>query len=246
MDNGKLGKFLAELRKEKGLTQEKLAELIDCDNRTISKWETGVYTPPIQYLTKLSDLYNISIAEIMQCERNNTKENNNKLNNENIINVINDYNKTTKRKTLIFSIIIMFLIITTFLLSIVYIKANEWNVITIDDNDDNESYVIKGSIIYNNSKSIFNINEILYSTNTSGTKNELIINQIKVSLVVDNKTIISKESSFDSPVTIEEALDNTYFYETEDYGLTKNQEVKIIIEYVSTKNNEVVIININK
>lgn len=37
----KIGKFLKELRKEKGITQEQLAEILGITNRTISHWETG-------------------------------------------------------------------------------------------------------------------------------------------------------------------------------------------------------------
>jgi len=42
MDQVKIGSFLKELRKEKNLTQENLAELLNVSNRTISRWETGV------------------------------------------------------------------------------------------------------------------------------------------------------------------------------------------------------------
>lgn len=42
MDLAKIGKFLQELRKEKGLTQEQLAEYTGVARRTVSRWETGV------------------------------------------------------------------------------------------------------------------------------------------------------------------------------------------------------------
>lgn len=42
MDQIKIGSFLKELRKEKNLTQENLAEKLNVSNRTISRWETGV------------------------------------------------------------------------------------------------------------------------------------------------------------------------------------------------------------
>ena len=46
MDLMKTGKFIADLRKEKGLTQEQLGEKIGVTNKTVSRWETGVYLPP--------------------------------------------------------------------------------------------------------------------------------------------------------------------------------------------------------
>ena len=41
MDLLKTGNFIKELRKEKGLTQKELAEIIGLSDKTISKWETG-------------------------------------------------------------------------------------------------------------------------------------------------------------------------------------------------------------
>lgn len=42
MDQRKIGEFLKELRKEKNLTQEQLAEQLNVSNRSVSRWETGV------------------------------------------------------------------------------------------------------------------------------------------------------------------------------------------------------------
>ena len=50
MDQVKIGKFLAELRKEKEMTQEQLAEKLNVARRTISRWETGNNMPDIDML----------------------------------------------------------------------------------------------------------------------------------------------------------------------------------------------------
>ena len=47
MDQIKIGKFIAELRKNKNLTQEQLGELLGVNNITISRWETGKNMPDI-------------------------------------------------------------------------------------------------------------------------------------------------------------------------------------------------------
>ena len=59
MDTIKIGNFLAELRKEQGLTQEALGEKIGVTNKTVSRWENGNYLPPVEMLQELSKLYNI-------------------------------------------------------------------------------------------------------------------------------------------------------------------------------------------
>lgn len=69
MDMVKIGKFLADLRKENNLTQEQLGEEIGVTNKTISRWETGVYLPPVEMLQVLSEKYGVSINEILSGER---------------------------------------------------------------------------------------------------------------------------------------------------------------------------------
>ena len=57
----KIGSFLAELRKEKNLTQDELGEQIGVTNKTISRWENGNYLPPVEMLLILSKLYDVGI-----------------------------------------------------------------------------------------------------------------------------------------------------------------------------------------
>lgn len=64
MDMQKIGAFLAELRKERKLTQEDLGEKIGVTNKTVSRWENGNYLPPVEILQLLSSFYNVSINEI--------------------------------------------------------------------------------------------------------------------------------------------------------------------------------------
>ena len=71
MDTQKIGKFLKELRKQNNMTQEQLGERIGVTNKTVSRWETGNYMPPIESLKLLSDIYQISINEILSGERLN-------------------------------------------------------------------------------------------------------------------------------------------------------------------------------
>lgn len=69
MDMQKIGSFLAELRKEKNLTQDKLGAQIGVTNKTISRWETGNYLPPVEMLQTLGDNFGVSINEILNGER---------------------------------------------------------------------------------------------------------------------------------------------------------------------------------
>lgn len=75
MDQKKVGLFLKILRKENNMTQEELSEKLNVSNRTISRWETGNNMPDISLLVELSELYMVSIPEVIDGERKSEKMN---------------------------------------------------------------------------------------------------------------------------------------------------------------------------
>lgn len=73
MDQVKIGNFLKKLRKEKGITQEQLAEILNVSGRTVSRWETGSNMPDISLLIEIADFFDVSIPEIINGERKSEK-----------------------------------------------------------------------------------------------------------------------------------------------------------------------------
>lgn len=71
MDLKKIGSFLKELRKEKGITQEELAEMLYVSGRTVSRWETETNMPDISLLVDIAEIFDVSISEIINGERKN-------------------------------------------------------------------------------------------------------------------------------------------------------------------------------
>lgn len=69
MDTVKIGEFLAQLRREQNWTQEQLGEQLGVTNKTVSRWENGNYLPPVEMLQALSQLYGVSINELLSGER---------------------------------------------------------------------------------------------------------------------------------------------------------------------------------
>lgn len=69
MDTKKIGGFLRELRKERGLTQEQLAEILLVSGRTVSRWETGANMPDLSILIQIAEFYDVEIKEILDGER---------------------------------------------------------------------------------------------------------------------------------------------------------------------------------
>ena len=74
MDMVKIGSFLQELRQEHGLTQAELGDKLGVTNKTISRWETGNYMPPVEMLEMLSNLYGLTINELLSGQKLTTEE----------------------------------------------------------------------------------------------------------------------------------------------------------------------------
>lgn len=69
MDQIQTGKFIAELRKEKSLTQAQLGELVGVTNKTVSRWENGNYMPDLAVLQSLCAVLDVSINEMISGRR---------------------------------------------------------------------------------------------------------------------------------------------------------------------------------
>ena len=97
MDQVKIGKIIAQCRKEKQITQEELGEKLGVTNKTISRWENGHYLPDIEMMQLLSKEFNISINELISGE--NIKDSEYKEKAEiNLIEVLENSSFTLKEK----------------------------------------------------------------------------------------------------------------------------------------------------
>lgn len=69
MDNRQIGRFIAECRKEKGLTQRELGERLHVTDRAVSKWETGKSFPDVSILEDVCRELDISVSELLAGKR---------------------------------------------------------------------------------------------------------------------------------------------------------------------------------
>ena len=95
MDTKKIGGFLKILRKEKGLTQEQLAEILFVSGRTVSRWETGTNMPDLSILIQMAEFYAVDVKEILDGER---KSGNMDKELKETLSKVADYNKLEKEK----------------------------------------------------------------------------------------------------------------------------------------------------
>lgn len=97
MDQIKIGKFIANCRKEKNMTQRQLADILEISDKTISKWECGKGLPEVQFMIPLCDLLGINVNELLSGEKLSADEYQTKAE-ENMITLVkgNEYVKTYK------------------------------------------------------------------------------------------------------------------------------------------------------
>ncbi|MBQ4117768.1 MAG: helix-turn-helix transcriptional regulator, partial [Oscillospiraceae bacterium] len=74
MDQIKTGRYISELRKSKGYTQEELGKLVGVSNKTVSRWENGNYMPDIETLRLLAKEFSVSIEELLDGKAKNAQK----------------------------------------------------------------------------------------------------------------------------------------------------------------------------
>lgn len=68
MDCIKIGNLIAQLRQEKGLTQQQIAGALGITNKTVSKWECGLGCPDLSLWSDLSVILGVDMAQLMEGE----------------------------------------------------------------------------------------------------------------------------------------------------------------------------------
>jgi len=124
MNQEKIGKFIANRRKDKMLTQMELAQKLGVSDRTVSNWENGKNMPDLSLFKPLCDELGITINELMSGEIISKKEYNEKLE-QNIINTIDYIDKKYIYNNDIKSIIWLLIGILAMIISSLFINKYE-------------------------------------------------------------------------------------------------------------------------
>lgn len=96
MQQEKMGTLIRELRKEKHLTQEQMAEQFGVTNRTVSRWENGKTAPDISILVEMAEYFQVGILELIEGERKEITKMEEKVETEEI-KAVADYADKQKR-----------------------------------------------------------------------------------------------------------------------------------------------------
>ena len=133
MDQIKIGKFIAECRKQKQLTQLQLADKLGITDKAISKWERGIAMPDTSIMLELCDILCISVNELLNGEMINM-ENINEKNEQLLLDMAKELE--TKNKTIWSSMWAIMIVSMTALIAGIFIAAflipeGIWQLVTI-------------------------------------------------------------------------------------------------------------------
>lgn len=129
MNQEKIGKFIAECRKNKNMTQQDLAEKLGVSDRTIGNWENGRNMPDLSLFKPLCSELDISLNDLMSGEVVNNKEYQEKLE-ENIINTIDYTNKKLENKNNFIGLIfIVFGVLISLTAMAIFPSDSSWGAI---------------------------------------------------------------------------------------------------------------------
>ena len=118
MNQEKIGKFIAECRKNKNMTQQELAGKLGVSDRTVGNWENGRNMPDLSLFKPLCDELGISMNDLMSGEKISKDHYQEKLE-ENIVNLTVNNKKNFNKRLKIFSSLLAFILII--FIAVVYI-----------------------------------------------------------------------------------------------------------------------------
>lgn len=242
MNNEIIGKFIANLRKEKKLTQKDLADKLGITDRAVSKWERGICMPDISLLSDLSVILNISIAELLNGSKATKTENSSDENIKITINYANKQRKENLRRVinnvmLSFAIFISLLVVLLNIRNKYYFKKKySYSVFNV---------VVEGKNSYNNlsdyiehiEKHIELINKNKGKFTTSEYKNILnTVNEIKEIARFDRDIEMTSRYYFTYSDMYELIYSQVYEYSNDiKYSLKYKNTYDIILKYDKSK-----------
>ncbi len=129
MNNVKIGAFIAQLRKDKNMTQKDLAEKLNITDKAVSKWERGISLPDITILPDLSGILDITVTELLNGEKENNEEDScSDSSDETVLAAIQYADGEVKKKTKDIKIICAVSITIAFIVGIISCSICDWAI----------------------------------------------------------------------------------------------------------------------
>ena len=160
MNQENIGKFIAECRKNKNMTQQELADMLNVTNRAISNWENGRRMPDVSFFKPLCEILGISVNELIN-GRHISEDKKNDVFDNTIIDTL-DKSKKQKKKSnniiLCLIIVLLILIIFTILISNYYKKLYpKIDIYSLVESLSDDQYSLKKQFSIRNENTISDI-----------------------------------------------------------------------------------------
>ncbi len=217
LDWDKIGRFIAELRKEKGMTQQQLSDILYTSRENVSKWERGVNNPSTETIIELTKIFDLSVNELLAGERKS--QTNEEVIDNMAVEVLKDGHSKIKKIFTRFIIIIVALL----LMFLTYYFINSYNTlyvykISAADNDFESN---DGIVIFSKNKSYLKLGEIRDVNNTLYDKVEIFYK------TKDNKEIIIYKSEGENTTLMSINGYNDYFSYKNMKNIIKDSYLRI-------------------
>ncbi len=236
MNQEKIGKLIAKLRREKNLTQRELGEMVGVGYRAVSKWETGLTMPDISIIHELSTILGISSDELLKGELKDSKNQPNE-----IITKQKSNNKLRLLLLIVSSLIIFGIVLFTIMSKKASMQLTEYIINSAKPNE----YLVDGAMKIDNNDLIVSINKIEFQ---DYTKYQTKIKDYRYSVFLDDYLIIGyggsdEYSNIDNGTTIDSFLKNFQIYYSESLNEEDIQlvgeKLVILLALIDVNDNEI-------
>ena len=221
MDQIKSGKLIAKLRKEKGLTQGDLGDMVGVSDRSVSKWERGISFPNVAIINEVCNILGITSNELLNGELNPKDTDNN-----DDTSMLEEYIKSTELRRKKKRLIILSTLVFITVISLIIAFINRPKTYILSSNDINH-FNIYGTVKINKNKIIVNIDRIVFYDKELNNK---LITGYELNIMC-NSDFIFNQGYINNHVTITEKQTIEEFLKTFEISFENNsiQNIKCII-----------------
>lgn len=225
MDNNNFGKFIIKLRKEKGMTQQQLAEKLYITDKAVSKWERGLSFPDITILKSLAEILELDVSELLNCKKGKKEDIDiQKIVNEKIQEIEKLRKEKLKKKILKISILVIIVLLLSFIIITYYNKYHPKSI------KDGENIYSLGN--YNITKNGLNkMIDIIQKSYEMTSKYTVAYFEARVNSRGDIKSFTLSLNAFDENKQYVGRVGYTYTKNKLTYNLPVNDNLPIVIEY---------------
>ena len=210
MTEDSFGKTLAKLRKERKLTQQELADLLNVTNKTISKWETNTTAPDIDTLKRISQVLKVPVDVLLGNSKLTVTDSHNK-------------HKLTKKKLiLLLSLLLVSLFFIYYLIANFILNTKSYSLISGDERFTIEGNITTGRNHYYLSLIVKGINDELFE--------DQIINNAEYSIIINDKIIYNNGDISSTTLTDNQSLSKYISKISINHNDKKSKYLKDVLE----------------